>query len=59
MAKIKYADRLIGLKCVTCGRRNYYTRKNKKTVERKIQLNKHCTWCRAKTVHKEVRLTGK
>ena len=59
MAKVKYADRLIGLKCAVCKRRNYYTRKNKKTVERKIELKKFCAWCRKTTVHKEVKITGK
>ena len=59
MAKIKYADRLIGLKCSVCNRRNYYTRKNKKTVERKVELKKFCRWCRKQTTHKEGRITGK
>lgn len=59
MAKVKYADRLITLKCSTCTRRNYYTRKNKKTVERKIALKKYCEWCRKHTPHKEARITGK
>ena len=59
MAKAKYSDKLIGLKCSVCNRRNYYTRKNKKTVERKIQFNRYCKWCKKSTSHKEVRLGGK
>ena len=59
MAKAKRADNLIALKCVVCKRRNYYTHKNRKQVERKIELQKFCNWCRAKTVHKEGRITGK
>lgn len=59
MAKVKYSDNLIGLKCAVCSRRNYYTRKNKKLVERKIELSKFCPWCRKHTKHKEVRITGK
>jgi large subunit ribosomal protein L33 len=59
MAKVKYSDRLIGLKCSVCGRRNYYTRKNKKKVERKIQYKKYCKWCRKTTVHKETKIGGK
>lgn len=59
MAKIKHADRLITMRCTVCKRRNYYTNKNKKVVERKIELQKFCEWCRAKTLHKEARITGK
>jgi len=59
MAKVKRADRLITLRCSVCKRRNYYTNKNKKQVERKIELNKFCDWCRAHTPHKEARITGK
>jgi large subunit ribosomal protein L33 len=59
MAKVKRADKLIGLRCDVCKRRNYYTTKNKKSVERKIEFQKFCAWCQKKTKHKEVRLTGK
>lgn len=59
MAKIKYADNLITLRCSVCKRRNYYTRKNKKQVERKIELKKFCPWDRKVTVHKEARTSGK
>ena len=59
MAKVKRADKLITLRCNVCKRRNYYVGKNKKTVERKIELKKFCDWCRVKTVHKEGRITGK
>lgn len=59
MAKVKYADNLIALKCADCGRRNYYTHKNKKKVERKVQMKKYCPWDRKSTIHKETRITGK
>lgn len=59
MAKVKRADNLITLRCTVCKRRTYYTRKNKKKVERKIELKKFCNWCRKSTPHKEARLTGK
>jgi len=59
MAKVKRADKLIALKCATCGRRNYYTSKNKKKVERKIEYQKYCQWCLKKTKHKEVKISGK
>ena len=48
-------DRLIRLACTKCKRINYWSSKNKKLVERKIELKKWCKWCRAQTVHKEVK----
>ncbi|MBI4094882.1 MAG: 50S ribosomal protein L33 [Candidatus Liptonbacteria bacterium] len=59
MAKTKRSENLIRLKCSVCKRVNFYTRKNKKKVERKIELKKFCPWCRKYTIHKEARLTGK
>jgi len=53
MAKSKYSENLIRLKCSECGRVNYYTRKNKKTVERKITLEKFCSACKKRIPHKE------
>ncbi|RJQ29588.1 50S ribosomal protein L33 [Candidatus Parcubacteria bacterium] len=58
-AKSKRSENLIGLKCSECNRRNYYAGRNKKKVERKIQLKKYCQWCRKHTVHKETKLGGK
>ena len=46
-------DFLIKLVCTKCKRANYWTRKNRKKVERKIELAKFCKWCKAKTKHKE------
>jgi large subunit ribosomal protein L33 len=48
-------DQLIRLACKTCKRINYWTRKNKKKVERKIELKKFCKACTKKTPHKEVK----
>lgn len=48
-------DQLIKLACTKCGRVNYWSRKNKKLVERKIELKKFCKWCRAQTSHKEAK----
>jgi len=59
MAKAKYSDNLIGLKCTVCNRRNYYAHKNRKSVERKIEIKKYCPWDRKHTPHKEVKLGGK
>ncbi|MDP2705810.1 MAG: 50S ribosomal protein L33 [bacterium] len=55
MAQGKFAEKLIKLRCGTCKRLNYFKRKNKKSVERKIELKKFCKWCRKHSVHKEVR----
>jgi len=35
---------------------NYYTHKNKKTVEKKLELKKYCRWCRAHTKHTETKI---
>lgn len=48
-------DKLIKLGCQDCKRVNYWTRKNKKQVERKIELKKYCKWCRKQTAHKELK----
>ncbi|HOB90179.1 MAG TPA: 50S ribosomal protein L33 [Candidatus Colwellbacteria bacterium] len=54
-AKSKFSENLIKLKCGVCGKINYFTRKNKKLVERKISLQKYCSRCRKRTEHKEVK----
>src|SRR3990167_2313837 len=51
-------DNLLRLKCTTCKRANYYTSKNKKKVERKLEFKKFCKWCHKHTPHKEARMTG-
>jgi len=48
-------DQLIKLACATCKRINYWSRKNKRKVERKIELKKYCKWCKKNTVHKEIK----
>ncbi|MFO0718981.1 MAG: 50S ribosomal protein L33 [Candidatus Paceibacterota bacterium] len=48
-------DRLIKLVCKDCKRANYQTGKNKKLVERKIELSKYCSSCRKRTPHKEAK----
>ncbi|KKS15888.1 MAG: 50S ribosomal protein L33 [Parcubacteria group bacterium GW2011_GWB1_41_6] len=46
---------LIKLQCSKCKRINYWSRKNKKTTERKIELKKYCRWCRKHILHKEAK----
>ena len=46
------------MKCSVCKNANYYTSKNKKKVERKLEFQKFCKFCRKRTTHKEARMTG-
>ncbi|HOK20966.1 MAG TPA: 50S ribosomal protein L33 [Candidatus Paceibacterota bacterium] len=48
-------ENLIKLQCTVCKQINYHTRKNKKTVQKKIELKKFCPFCQKRTVHKEVK----
>ncbi len=48
-------DQLIKLTCDKCKRTNYWSRKNKKLVTKKIELKKYCKWCRISTKHKEAK----
>ncbi len=48
-------DNLIKMQCAVCKRINYWTRKNKKKVERKLEFKKYCKWCRKHTAHKETK----
>ena len=48
-------DQLIKLACTKCDRTNYWSRKNRKLVTKKIELKKYCKWCKKSTVHKEVK----
>ncbi|MBL7053051.1 MAG: 50S ribosomal protein L33 [Candidatus Portnoybacteria bacterium] len=48
-------DNLIKFQCSECKRINYYSRKNKKTVQDKLELKKFCKWCRKHTLHKELK----
>jgi len=50
MAKNKKA--LVKLQCQECKRINYFTNKPK-TMEGKLELKKHCKWCKKHTLHKE------
>lgn len=48
-------DNLVKLECTECKRINYYSRKNKKTLKNRLELKKHCKWCKKHTVHKETK----
>ncbi|MCK6462499.1 MAG: 50S ribosomal protein L33 [Candidatus Pacebacteria bacterium] len=53
MSKIQ--EYLIKLQCKDCKRVNYWTRKNKKKVEKKLEAKKHCPWCGKHAMHKELK----
>ena len=55
MSESKFSKNLIKLRCETCKMVNYYSRKNKKLVERKLAYKKFCKHCRKHTVHKEAK----
>jgi len=57
MAKNKKGSvELIALKCSECGRRNYTTKKNRKNMQGKLELNKYCPFDRKHTLHKESKI---
>ncbi len=45
----------ITLACTECKRRNYITKKNKRTTPEKLQFKKYCPFDRKHTVHKETK----
>lgn len=52
------AQELLRFKCSACKNANYYSSKNKKTVEKKLDLKKFCSKCKKTTKHKESKITG-
>lgn len=51
MGQIK--DNMAKMKCSECGRITYYTQRNKKKVKEKLELKKHCKFCKKHTTHTE------
>lgn len=41
------------LRCTVCAEENYIAKKNKKLHPDRVEFNKYCPRCNAKTVHKE------
>ncbi len=48
-------DNLIKLRCKECKQINYHSTKNKKTLKEKIELMKHCRFCKKHTEHAEMK----
>ena len=45
----------VTLECQECKRRNYQTEKSKRNNPDRLELRKHCRWCKKHTPHKETR----
>ncbi|HEY4483100.1 MAG TPA: 50S ribosomal protein L33 [Candidatus Paceibacterota bacterium] len=48
---------LIRFRCTKCKRIGYFSTKNRKSVEKKLDLKKYCRWCKGHTSHKEAKIT--
>ena len=48
----------VTLACTECEQRNYDTTKNKKNNPDRIEMKKHCRFCRKHTLHKETKQSG-
>ena len=48
-------DNLAKLECTVCRRLTHHTYKNKKKLSVRLQLKKHCRFCRQHTLHKETK----
>ena len=45
----------ITLACTECKQRNYVSKKNKKNDPDRLEMMKHCKFCRKHTLHKETK----
>ncbi|MEW5807567.1 MAG: 50S ribosomal protein L33 [Acidobacteriota bacterium] len=45
----------IVFQCSVCKRRNYVSTKNRKKTTEKLEFKKYCRFCRAHTLHKEIK----
>ncbi|HNP74743.1 MAG TPA: 50S ribosomal protein L33 [bacterium] len=48
-------DNMIKLECTACKRVNYFSRKNKKILKDRLEMNKFCKHCQKHTKHKETK----
>ena len=52
----KKEDRIkVTLVCTECKQRNYDTKKNKRNDPDRLELKKHCKFCRKHTAHRETK----
>jgi large subunit ribosomal protein L33 len=45
----------VTLQCTECKSRNYFTTKNKKKTQDRLEFNKFCKRCRKHTLHRETK----
>lgn len=45
----------ITMACTECKQRNYSTKKNKRNDPDRLELSKHCKFCKKHTVHRETK----
>lgn len=48
-------DNMIKLECTECKTVNYFSRKNKKILKNRLEMNKFCKGCKKHTLHKETK----
>ena len=48
-------ENMIKLQCTKCKRINYFSKKNKKKIQEKLELKKFCKHCKTRTPHKEMK----
>jgi len=48
-------DFLVKMACGKCKSITHFTRRNKKTIEKKLELKKFCKFCRTSVLHKEAK----
>ena len=46
---------VVNMACGECKSRNYTTKKNKRTTQNRLELNKHCPICKKHTPHREAK----
>ncbi|MCU4117451.1 50S ribosomal protein L33 [Mycoplasma zalophi] len=47
---MKKQSKKVSLACIICKHKNYSTNKS---IEKRLEINKFCRFCNAKTLHKE------
>ncbi len=55
MAKSRERENMIKMQCTECKHTNYYSNKNKRILKDRLELKKHCKFCKVHTLHKETK----
>ena len=48
-------DNLVKMECSVCHHVTHFTKKNKKVIKARLELNKYCKFCKKSTPHKETK----